>query len=343
MRSLTSNNALATTPANRTPIANPSVWSQADFPRQEDWSYSLSSETLHEIEKTMQAILREGRELITAKAFSLPSLADDSIKWLRELKRGRGFVVLKGLPIERYTDRELCLIYQIICSFIGTTLEQNVRGEQFNSVRDQGYDLNALMSNLDKLRGSMTRAALPFHTDSAPAFRGHTPDIFALLALQAARLGGELMLMSASTLHNIVLKEHPEYLERLYQPYYFDRSAEATPEELTTLFAPVFTYNDCLSIRYSIIRILDGYKVAGVPLTATDKEPLDFIEDVTQRKGLAVAFKLQRGEIAIANNRFVLHSRTAFEDYPQPEQKRHMVRAWLKFSSIENELNYVAD
>jgi hypothetical protein len=38
---------------------------------------------------------------------------------------------------------------------------------------------------------------------------------------------------------------------------------------------------------------------------------------------------MRAGEMLFLNNRWLLHNRTAFQDYPEPERRRHLVRLWL--------------
>lgn len=325
------NNFSLTTPAYKATITGRGVWCRSNFPNPENWSYHLKPETLSEIKNAVQEIRKQRKDLlaVTTEVFPIPSFANDAANLLKELKTGRGFVVLEGLPIDQYTYEEICTIYWAISTFFGTTLIQNVEGDLLYSVQDKGYSQEAHLSN-HKIRGADTGGSLNFHTDSAPAFQGDTPDIFGLLVLQAAKSGGESRLISAQTLHNIILEEHPEYLERLYAPYHFDRRAELNPGELPTFLAPIFTYDNCLSIRYANLYILKGYEASGIPLTPADKEPIDFIQSVLQREELAVVFKLKRGDILFINNRSILHGRTTFEDYPEPERKRHLIRIWLK-------------
>jgi TfdA family taurine catabolism dioxygenase TauD len=39
--------------------------------------------------------------------------------------------------------------------------------------------------------------------------------------------------------------------------------------------------------------------------------------------------ELQPGDIQLVHNHTILHDRTAFEDFPEPERKRHLLRLWL--------------
>ena len=39
--------------------------------------------------------------------------------------------------------------------------------------------------------------------------------------------------------------------------------------------------------------------------------------------------ELQPGDIQLVHNHTILHDRTAFEDYPEPDLKRHLLRVWV--------------
>ena len=44
----------------------------------------------------------------------------------------------------------------------------------------------------------------------------------------------------------------------------------------------------------------------------------------------AIDFEFAPGEIQFVDNRTLGHSRTEFEDYAEPERRRHLVRLWLR-------------
>ena len=64
-------------------------------------------------------------------------------------------------------------------------------------------------------------------------------------------------------------------------------------------------------------------------MTPQQKEALDFLEEVAAEPRLQHRFTQQPGDILLLNNWITLHRRTAFEDWPQPEQSRHILRVWL--------------
>jgi alpha-ketoglutarate-dependent taurine dioxygenase len=319
------------TPVHKAPITGPGAWRRADFSGPGDWSYQLQPQTLAELDRAVKRTRTQGKNISTLTAADLPlrSFTTDAAALREEVLRRRGFVVVKGLPIGRYTEEEACLIYWGIGSFFGVTLPQNVKGDRLYSVRDEGQNISRDYGAVG-VRFSKTTSGLNFHTDSAPAFRGNTPDIVCLLALQTAKSGGSTAIVSAQTLHNVILAERPDYLDRLYAAYYFDRRAELAPGESPTLLAPIFTYDGALHIRHFPFYIHKAPELTGLPLTPADTEPLAFLDCVARREELPVTFDMERGDMQFVNNTFILHSRTAYEDYPEPERRRHLVRLWLK-------------
>ena len=59
------------------------------------------------------------------------------------------------------------------------------------------------------------------------------------------------------------------------------------------------------------------------------REAMDYITELTHRPDLMLEFTIEPGEMAIWNNFTLLHARTAFEDYDEPELKRHLLRLWV--------------
>ncbi len=265
--------------------------------------------------------------------FPLPSFEKDAGDLREKLRFGSGFVVVKGLSPDHYADdEEARMIYWGLGTHLGRPVPQKVKGGLLYSVRDEGYNLERDFGAAG-VRTSKTAAGFNFHTDSPSLLAGYTPDIVCLLALQSAKSGGESALLSANTAHNILLEERPEYLDRLYAPYHVDRRAELPPGEPPTLPTRVFAYDGQLSVRYLRFYIAKGHEVAGSPLTKADTAPLDYLDEVLSRPDLPVTFDMERGDMQFVNNVFVLHSRSEFQVYPEPNRKRHYIRLWLKWMS----------
>jgi hypothetical protein len=78
---------------------------------------------------------------------------------LRQIKDGRGFVLLRGLPVEDYSKDELGLIFWGIGTHLGRGLSQSVMGDRLGHVKD--------LSREDPgARGYRNKQELSPHTDS---------------------------------------------------------------------------------------------------------------------------------------------------------------------------------
>lgn len=239
------------------------------------------------------------------------------------LERGRGFVILDRLPVERLSLVELTAMYWLIGQLLGQPIEQNIEGTLLYDVRDTGRDLAV------GARFSVTNYESSFHTDNS--FGDAILDYVGLLCVQPAKQGGLSQNVSGYTAHNVLLREHPEALETLYRELHVDRRGGFREGESPTVPRPVFARHDSgLLIRYLRYWIEVGHEKVGQPLTTAQRQALDAFDGVLQRPELRAEFELKPGQIYFINNRWILHNRTAFTDYPEPERRRHLVRLWLR-------------
>ncbi|MCC6367206.1 MAG: TauD/TfdA family dioxygenase [Bryobacterales bacterium] len=323
------------TPIHDAPFTGPGAWRGDQFSSAEEWTYTLSPRLLEELDASLRRIRAEGKLIshLSPADYSLPSFARDAERLRREVRSGRGFLVVRGLAADSYTPEEAAILYWGIAVHLGHPIPQNANDEYLFRVRDEGYDFHR-QYGAKGVRISRTSSAIDFHTDSSAAYAGYTPDIVSLLALQVAKEGGETAIVSAQSVHNILREERPDCLRRLYEPFFFDRRAELRPGESPTISAPLFTYGDALAIRYFRFNLLKGHEAAGVPLTPHDLESLECLEQACRRDGLAVRFHMRRGDMQFVNNRFILHSRTAFEDHEEPARRRNFLRLWMRYREI---------
>jgi len=300
-------------------LDGPRAWTARDFSGPSDWVLTVGKETREELLSAV-ALKRED--------FSLPSFAPIVEEIRDRLRNGCGFVVLRGLGLDELDDDQARLLYAGLGRQLGTVLPQNLRGERLYSVRDEGIRVQAEYGKTG-VRFSKTNAAFDFHTDSPSRVAGHTPDFIGLLVMRSAKTGGESALVSGYALHNILLDERPDVLRRLYHPFWVDRRAELPPGEEPVLPVPVFAFNGQLKVRYLRFYITKGQEFKGVPLTSADLDALDTFEEVMRRPEVPVMVPLERGDLQLISNTFLLHSRTSYEDYAEPELKRHYLRLWL--------------
>ena len=241
---------------------------------------------------------------------------------MRMLEAGYGFVLLDRIPLDRYSHEEAKLAYWLIGQFMGQPFEQNVKGTSLYDVRDAGGDLSK------GSRFSITNERTSFHTDGS--FNQVIADHVGLLCLFTAKSGGESQMMSAYSLHNRLMERNPELLEVLYQPFHVDRRGEFEEGESPTSEQPVFHWDGSeLTMRYLNYYIHVGHREMDLPLSDAQQKALGVIEDLLEEKDLFVEFSVEPGQMLFCNNHGILHNRNAYEDFGDPELRRHYVRLWL--------------
>ena len=240
-----------------------------------------------------------------------------------DLEQGRGFVVLDRLPIGRISQREAIALYWMIGQLLGEPVAQNVQGTLLYDVRDSGQDV------AQGARFSVTRYESSFHTDNS--FGETVVDSVGLLCLKSARSGGVSQVVSGLTAVAALRREHPEALETLCRPFHVDRRGGVRKEEAPTVLRPAIECGGPEPLfRYLRYWIEAGHEKAGEPLTPDQRAALDRLDEVLNRPALRAEFSLEPGQVYFVNNRWILHNRTAFEDEPEPERRRHLVRLWLE-------------
>jgi len=304
-------------------ITSPKAWRGDEMRNERSWVVRLDDGDIEELESALAAAKARARPFpgITAADFPLERLAVKLTGVRDELYHGRGFVVIRGLPVSRHTDDDVKLMHWGMCRYVGgRPLQQSLHGEYLGNVRDRGEEYGRI-----NVRGNGTNAHLPFHTDST--------DIVGLMCLRKAQSGGLSSIVSSTTVHNEILANHPEYLETLYRGFYYIlRDYALESRGYTDRPVPVFSYREgFLSSRYLRNQINAGAVKREVPFTPVEQAALDCFDELTQRPDLHLAMDLEEGDIQLCNNYTVLHSRTGFVDGAQPRHKRHMLRLWFKF------------
>src|ERR1700720_2777075 len=309
------------TPVFATPIRHPSAWTVADFRSPADYSIDLDAVQLRDIADAMRRIKAAGIGLdgLQREHFEVLSLRPVVEEILRQIKDGRGFVLLRGLPIEDYSKDDLGLIFW----GIGTHLGRGSRRASWGT----GWGTSKDFSREDPgARAYRKKQELSPHTDSC--------DLVGLLCLRNAQAGGGVSrLTSAISVHNTLLAEHPGGLAALYRGHVCPRRGEEQPGELpyTPYRIPVYSnVEGKVSVRYVRSYIEAGEAASGRPMGPAEHAIIDTFEAVTKRPELMLEFTLQPGEAYFINNYTILHARTAFDDGDAPEDaRRHLLRLWL--------------
>ncbi|PND35197.1 taurine catabolism dioxygenase TauD [Achromobacter pulmonis] len=307
-----------------TKLEGPSVWRSEEFAGQEDWCQRLTEPELTEIMAAVRHCQSRGTPLfeIGRDEFPLDRLARRFERIRGELEGGRGFTVLRGLD-PASLDPEACkLVIWGLAQYLGTPEPQDRSGSLLHSVTNTGKTI----ANSDTARGYETDDELKFHNDGG--------DVFMLLCLRTAKEGGVSKLVSAGALFNAILQERPDLAAVLQQPFYFDSRAQNLNEKKVQV-VPVFTeHMGYLNVLYKRRYIVTAQRFEDVPrLTPEQVEALDIFDRLCADPALQLSFSMQPGDIQIGNNYSILHARTKYVDYDDPQRRRHLYRLWL---TLEN-------
>ena len=300
-------------------IAGRSAWHGSELAKDRSWIYTFSAAELDELDAALQHVLAKGTPLlqITRDDFPLPQLAPVLAQQLAELHSGRGFFVLRGFPVRKYSDAHAEIMYWGLGTHFGPAVRQNISGDLLDHVRDLGKKWGEL-----GVRGYQTNGQLLFHTDLS--------DMVGLLCLRQSKSGGQSRIASSITIHNEIVKSHPEFLPPLYRGYRYIRREAVESANPVTDPVPVYGYADgYLSCRVIPERISSAYKRIGETLSPLEQGALDCVASIARDKSICLDMDLLPGDMQFVNNYTILHSRTAYEDGDTPDQKRHLVRLWL--------------
>jgi hypothetical protein len=304
-------------------VDGPSAWIGAEMRQREaEWTYRLSPAELDEIDAAVAAARARGLDLadIGSEDFPLPTLGPVLDRLRREVLDGRGFVMVRGMRVEDRPIAESATAYWGVGTYFGRARSQNAKGHLLGHVYDLGQGLSAINPHL---RSYATAEGQKFHIDRC--------DVVALLCLKRAKSGGQSTIVSSMAVHNAMAVRRPDLLERLYRPFPTDRRGEVPEGKGPFYEAPVFNpLGGKLSVLYSRLHIGSAQRFpAARRLTQEDIEALDMLGELAADPELRLDMHFTPGDIQILHNHTILHARSAYEDWPEVERKRHLLRLWL--------------
>lgn len=312
------------TPAIPTaPIGGPGSWTGAEIQSSDEWIHHLADAEVAELESAMEVASASGRPLteVTRDDFPLDGFAATLAGIADQLEDGRGFVLIRGLPVQRYTELEASLIYWGIGRHLGIPVPQNGAGDLLGHVRDAGA-VEGKMLGLNASRGYNSSKELHYHCDSS--------DVVGLLCFHPSMSGGISTIASSTRIHDELLATRPDLLGLLYQPFAHDNRDEVDDDQPRYHHSPIFSFFDGkLSTRYvhgHITSAHERYPELG-PIDDRVREAWTIMDELADRHHLNMHF--QHGDMQFLNNYMTMHSRTEFVDFPEPERKRHLLRLWL--------------
>jgi hypothetical protein len=302
-------------------ITGPGVWYGRDLQSRTDWIRHFDAAELADLDRAVRAYKAAGTPLeeMAAERFALPVLAPALSACLREMLEGRGFVMLRGFPVERYSREEQAIAYLGLGAHFGRARSQNAKGHLLGHVKDLGLDISD-----PKVRYYQTSRKLEYHTDSV--------DVVGLLCLKTAKAGGESFIASSMTVYNEVLARAPHLLPALFQAFPTDRRGEV-PEGMRPWFdMPVFHFHagrlTCIYVRQYIESAQELFSEAA-RLSADQIAAMDLVDSLVNDPQIHLRMAFLPGDMQFLHNHQILHSRNDFENWPEPERHRHLLRLWL--------------
>lgn len=310
----------------RREITSAGAWIGPEIQHDTSWILPLDDADVAEIDEALRHVQAKRLEIpFGPEEFPLRNLTSKLATIPDTLEEGLGFVLVRGLPRERYDDQECELIYAGVGAHLGTPISQNTRGHLMGHVRDEGKSFDD-----PTVRLYQTRAKMDFHADQLPV------DILGLLCLRTAKRGGASALVSVLTIHNILLRERPDLLEALYQPFNLDWRGEEPPGERPWYTSPMFSYFDSkVTSRITSRQYFESVTRHGEDLAITDqqRDALETVQEIANSPELSLSMDFQEGDMQFINNHMLLHAREEFEDHDDPRLRRHLLRMWISLPS----------
>lgn len=300
-------------------IGGSAAWRGAEMAGRDDWRHVLSPDEVAELREATARARASGRDLdvLAPEDFPLPTLHARIGAWRRELLEGRGFVLVSGVPVDELERHDVERLFWCLGLHMGNPGAQNVDGDLLGHVTDTGEDAGDPFVRLYR-----TASKIRYHCDAA--------DVVALLCLQPARKGGASRIVSSVSVFDELMVRRSDLVPRLFRPFELD-VRDANDRGLRHVPIPPCRYAEGrLRTFYhsdyfrSVLRHDDVE-----PFEEDEQELLDLYESIANDPELYLDMELARGDVQWISNHTILHARTGYEDFPEPERKRHLLRLWL--------------
>ena len=304
------------------PVSDPSEWRGGELAARDGWFLRFDDREIRDLIAMCRSVRAEigedpdGLIGMPPAAFELGRFAERIPHVRAELKDGAGVVMLRGLPVDDMEPIDAAIAYWAIGRQLGRPMSNNPQGDLLGHVTDLGKDYRD-----PAVRGYQTRAAMDYHCDQCT--------IVGLLCRRTAKSGGTSKIASSVALYNDLLARRPDLVSLLTEPLCWAKHGEADAGEAAYYESPVFNFLDgYLCTSFGPMHILKGHALPETPdLTEAQLEAIRVAEDLADEHRYEVDFEV--GDIQFLNNFVMLHTRDAYEDWPETERKRLLWRLWL--------------
>ena len=278
---------------------------------------------------TVGELIKRRNELDNLNENDLLLLKNEILEFKKKILDGFGLFIINGACLKDFSLKEKISIYTLIAEILGELIIQNIKQEKIVEIKDVGKSMQT------GGRYHETKEGGSHHTDS-PQWKD-VPDYLGLFCVHNAKKGGTNLFLSAYTIHNRILKGRKDLLNILYEKFHFDKRGEFKEGESSTVFEPIFKFKDGkLYFRYLRNYIDAGHDIQNQPLSESQKEALTYLDNSMLEEDMIMSYDLKPDDMVFSDNHWIIHGRTAFEDYDDPNLKRLMLRTWIKDKTYPN-------
>ena len=299
---------------------DPANWRGRDMMKLTDWRISLTDAHRDELKAAIEKARHSIVPLLDLQKsdFTFPTLGPFLAGLNTQLEGGRSFVVIEGLPALDYDEDAGKTALWGLGLHMGQPAKQDGDGNLLHSVKDTGLKVDGS----DDVRSYQTNDHITFHNDGA--------DVFLLFCLRDGKSGGLSRLVSSVAVFDELLKRRPDLAETLMRNYWFDTRGQRTDGARVEVMPVYHHHHGLLTANMKYRYIHTAQRFADVPrLTQNQRDALQMVQDIANEPDMVMEFTLNPGDILVANNYTTLHGRTAFQDWDEPDKRRHMLRLWL--------------
>ncbi|MBL8701692.1 MAG: TauD/TfdA family dioxygenase [Alphaproteobacteria bacterium] len=304
-------------------IDTPAAWKGPEIDWRREGLHVLTAAEIDEVDAALRHLRGLGDldlPAITPATFPLPTLGAVLARYRDDLRFGRGFKLLRGLPRERWSADDIARLYYGLGVHIGVPMTQSRQGERLGHVID--------ISDVDRtVRGYQFGGGQLMHTDSC--------DIIGLMCLRAAKSGGASRIVSSVAVHNELVRRRPDLARLHYAGFTYRRNeldaklgrgVVVPPVPIASYSLETGEFSSYLGTNYAMM----AAKAGDAVLTDLQREAFDELHRIASSPEFYLDMQIGEGDIQFLNNRLMLHGRTAYEDHPELQRRRHMIRLWLQ-------------
>ncbi len=295
-------------------------WVSSDLESSSDWSFRLGDSAVQEIVEQAKKLSHLSEDLLSIDRtkFRLSAQAVECFTRAIDMSQHRfGLSLIKGFPTRELSEPEFRVATWGVGLYMGVARPQNLAGDIVTDVRDAGSNTYRVLNG----RGYNTSSELDFHIDSG--------DVVLLFCRREAKAGGKSLIANPFAVAKYLMEKNPRYEGLLKYKYPFSLGGYKIDGKEFYLSPLLEDQGDASAFRINIKNIKNGAVQAGMELPSEYLEFLYEFQDLAGSEQFCYSMYLEEGDIQILNNYHTIHSRTAFEDYEEPDSKRHLIRLWL--------------